>query len=47
MKPEDAYQIIDQLIGMVSVNREVGMKRDEAMKEFAKLVPVAEEKEDG
>ena len=39
MKPEEAYNIIDQLIGSVSVNREVGKKRDEAMEVLRKLIP--------
>lgn len=31
MTRQEAYNIIDQLIGTVNVNREVGRKRDEAM----------------
>lgn len=46
MTPEQAYDIIDQLIGTVSVNREVGRKRDEALKVAKEMMKTEEEKKD-
>lgn len=38
MTPEQAYEIIDKLIGEISVKREVGKVRDEAMEILRKMV---------
>lgn len=46
MTPEQAYEIIDQLIGTVAVNREVGKKRDEALMVANQMMKSEEKKED-
>ncbi len=38
MTPKQAYEIIDQLIGEISVKRAVGKARDEAMAILRKLI---------
>lgn len=37
MTPKQAYEIVDQLIGEISVKRAVGKARDEAMEILRKL----------
>jgi len=46
MTPEQAYDIIDQLIGTVAVNREIGRKRDEALKVAKEMMKSEEEKKE-
>ena len=44
MTPEQAFNLLRELIRKLQVNADVGDARDEALKVIAKLVPVAEDK---